>query len=100
MLPGMQLNVRQQASFSLVSVFCSQIFRMLSVTRISVACALFRIRACVAPRVLHFSAFIVLLVLVFLSLSQNHIEEGEEGVKAKLAKLSEDMQEQFRKLEE
>ena len=34
------------------------------------------------------------------TLTQNHNEEGEAGVKAKLAKLSEDMQEQFRKLEE
>ena len=32
--------------------------------------------------------------------SQNHNEEGEEGVRTKIAKLSEDMQEQFRKLEE
>ena len=44
--------------FLLVSVFCSQIFRILSVTRISAVRALFRIRARVAPRVLHFSAFI------------------------------------------
>ena len=58
MLPGIRLNVRQRASFSLVSVFYSQIFHILSVTRISVARALFMIRARVAPRVLHFSAFI------------------------------------------
>ena len=60
-LPRILLNVRQRASFSLVSVFCSQTFRILFVTRISVARALFRIRARVAPRVLHFSAFILLL---------------------------------------
>ena len=57
-LPGIQLNARQRTSLSLFSVFCPQIFRILPVTRISVARALFRIRASVAPRVLHFSAFI------------------------------------------
>ena len=31
---------------------------------------------------------------------QNHNEDGEATVKANLAKLGEDMQEQFRKLEE
>ena len=36
----------------------------------------------------------------FLSPSQNHNEDGEAVVKEKLAKLSEEMQEQFRKLEE
>lgn len=48
----------------------------------------------------HVHSIIVPLVLAFLSRSQNHNEDGEEGVKAKIAKLSEDMQEQFRKLEE
>ena len=37
-LPGIRLNVRQRASFSLVSVFCLQIFHILPVTR-SCACA-------------------------------------------------------------
>lgn len=31
---------------------------------------------------------------------QNHYIDGEEGVKAEFAKLHEDMQEAFRKLEE
>ena len=35
-----------------------------------------------------------------VSLSQNVKEEGEEAVKAAFAKLSDDMQEGFRKLEE
>ena len=43
--PEIQLNVRQRASFSLVSVFCPQIFCILPITCISVACAVFRIHA-------------------------------------------------------
>ena len=47
----------------------------------------------------------VILLLLFSShtlplIIQNHNEDGEATVKANLAKLGEDMQEQFRKLEE
>ena len=35
-------NTTQGTSFSLVSVFCQQIFRILPITHISVACTLFR----------------------------------------------------------
>ena len=40
------------------------------------------------------------LIMYCLLFMQNHNEDGEQSVRAALAKLSEDMQEQFRKLEE
>ena len=52
------------------------------------------------PDQLHTLIITLCALHCFLLHCQNHNEEGEAGVREKMAKLTEDMHEQFRKLEE
>ena len=49
----------------------------------------------------HYDCVIKLLIIVLFSLFLQHpIKDGEDAIKAKFAKLHDDMQEAFRKLDE
>ena len=60
----------QRYTTSCTGYLCSRILRM-HIISVSIACAFSRIHACVAPRVLHFSAFISMIVFTLSDYTQS-----------------------------